>query len=143
MRINCAARWPRTRFALRACVSWSKWDVTRSSTVPGIARTVGGTLDAGVARELVAKGLYVSPVIGAGDHAGYLAANPGVSAQDHEVVDRPNEEDFLIRLPETHGFVHTQARETLYRNHRRIRELGGQFIGGSDSGAGMTRFQDM
>ena len=101
-------------------------------------------LDEGVARELVAKGLYVSPVIGAGDHAGYLASQCPVTVSDdpHETSRRGN--DFYQVIRRSYGsFIRTKESELHFANLRRIRELGAQFIVGSDAGAGMTRFQDM
>lgn len=101
-------------------------------------------LDEGIARDLAAKGLYVSPVIGAGDHAGYLSAQCPEPVRDNWRDPDSNGEDFYSVLRRNYGgFIHTPESQLHFANLRRMRELGARFIVGSDAGAGMTRFQDM
>jgi len=101
-------------------------------------------LDDGVARELAAKGLLVSPVIGAGDQAGYLATQCPEPVRDLSVRGESSGTDFYDSIRQEYGgFINTDQSQLHFANLRRMKELGANFIVGSDAGAGMTRFQDL
>jgi imidazolonepropionase-like amidohydrolase len=105
---------------------------------------VEDSFDERVARELAEKGLYVSPVIGAGDQAGYLAAQCPEPVREHWRRPGASGEDHFDLLRRTFGsFIHTPMSQVHFANLRRLRELGTRFVVGSDAGAGITRFQDL
>jgi imidazolonepropionase-like amidohydrolase len=100
-------------------------------------------LDLRVAQELVARGLFVSPVIGAGDHGGYLAEQCPVPVHEHWRQAASTGEDHYDFLRRQYGwFIRTPASQDHFANLRALRDLGARFVVGSDAGAGITRFQD-
>jgi imidazolonepropionase-like amidohydrolase len=100
-------------------------------------------LDEEVARELARKGLFASPVIGAGDQAGYLAEQCPVDIKDPWPSANAKQDFYDVLRSEYGGFINAPESQLHFANLRRMRELGTRFIVGSDAGAGMTRFQDL
>lgn len=106
-------------------------------------REVEDDFDEGVAQALANKGLVVSPVIGAGDHGGYLAAQCPEPIREHwRHPGRTGEDHFDFLRREYGWFINTPASSVHFANLRRMRALGARFVVGSDAGAGSTRFQD-
>jgi imidazolonepropionase-like amidohydrolase len=100
-------------------------------------------LEEDLAIEMAEKRLFVSPVIGAGDQGGYLAAQCPEPVREFWRNSEAPADDHYQFLRDTCGsFIHTEQSLLHFANLRRMRKLGCRCVVGSDAGAGMTRFQD-
>ena len=101
-------------------------------------------LEPAVAESLVAQGLYVSPVIGAGDQAGYLAHQCPENVRDRWRDPTADGEDHFEWMGREMGrYLHDPGNQRHFANFRHLRAAGARFVAGTDAGAGATRFQDL
>jgi imidazolonepropionase-like amidohydrolase len=101
-------------------------------------------LEPDVAESLVRQGLYVSPVIGAGDQAGYLAHQCPAPVRDRWRAPAGDGEDHFAWMGREMGrYLHDPSNQRHFANFRQLREAGARFVAGTDAGAGSTRFQDL